>query len=82
MGNLLAPVFDEVSKLTIAPVDKTLPLDEEKVEWYKSRFDMFCEDGVPGAINKYLERLMNDDVNEHTLAVILYDATSRLRGAE
>lgn len=80
MGNMLDPLCNEVAKIAIAPVNTSLPLDEEKIAWYKSRFDMFCEDGVPGAINKYLEKLMTDNVNEHTLAVILYDATCRLRG--
>lgn len=77
MGNPLDGLCNEISKIAIAPIDTTQPLDEEKMEWYRRRFDMFCEDGVPNAINVYLEKLMKDDVNEHTLARILYDATSR-----
>ncbi len=80
MTQQLEVLCKEISGLKLKPVDKTLPVDEEKVNWYKRRFDMLCEDGVPQAMNYYLEKLLTEDVNEHTLALIMYDATSRLRG--
>ena len=51
-------------------------IDQEKVDWYKQRFTMFVEDGVPDAKNAYLKKLLHDSVNELTRAVILHEALS------
>ncbi len=52
-------------------------VDIERVEWYKSRFDMLISDGVPDAIHSYLKLLLSDDVNELTRTVVLHEALSR-----
>lgn len=51
-------------------------LEKEKSDWYCSRFAMFLEDGVPGAINCYLQKLQSDSVNEFTRLYIMQQALS------
>lgn len=46
-------------------------VDESKVEWYRKRFEMFIEDGVPSAVNIYLKHLLEEDANNLTKAVII-----------
>lgn len=52
--------------------------DLSKVEWYKKRFEMFAEDGVPAAMTCYLTKLQREDVNDITRAMILYEATNKM----
>lgn len=51
--------------------------DQEVVDWYVKRFDMFVEDGCPKAIQPYLERLLKDDCNQVTKLTIMSNALSR-----
>ena len=47
-------------------------LDNELVEWYKSRFEMFIDDGVPQCISIYMEHVQQDEsVNSYTRLKIL-----------
>lgn len=52
-------------------------VDEAVVKWYTSRFDMFVEDGVLSAIQCYLNKLQNDDVNEITKLSVMHEALNR-----
>lgn len=52
-------------------------IDEEVVKWYTSRFDMFAEDGVLSAIQCYLNKLQNEDVNEITKLSVMHEALNR-----
>lgn len=51
--------------------------DEVKVAWYCERFDRCIEDGVPSAINCYLQKLQSETVNEFTRVCILHEALNR-----
>ena len=51
-------------------MDKS-PADMEVVAWYEERFRRCKEDGVPEAINCYLEKLLHEDVNDLTRLLIL-----------
>ena len=52
-------------------------VDEVVVKWYASRFDMFVEDGVLSAIQCYLNKLQNEDVNEITKLSVMHEALNR-----
>lgn len=52
-------------------------VDEVVVKWYTSRFDMFVEDGVLSAIQCYLNKLQNEDVNEITKLSVMHEALNR-----
>lgn len=52
-------------------------IDDDKVQWYKERFDRAIEDKCPEAISAYLQRLNRDDANEITRVVIMHDALNR-----
>lgn len=51
-------------------MDKS-PADTAIVNWYSERFQRCIEDGVPDAINCYLTKLLNEDVNDLTRLMIL-----------
>ena len=54
-------------------------VDEEVLEWYKSRFKMFEEDNTLLAINVYLEKLQADKtVNEITRVYVMKEATETI----
>ena len=54
-------------------------IDQEMVNWYTTRFDMFQQDGCLEAMNAYLARVNRDEtVNEFTRLVIMQNALSRL----
>lgn len=52
-------------------------VDEVVVKWYTSRFDIFVEDGVLSAIQCYLNKLQNEDVNEITKLSVMHEALNR-----
>ena len=52
-------------------------IDQEKVNWYTEKFDMFVADNALGAIAGYLQKLQSENVNEITRMVIMHEALNR-----
>ena len=54
-------------------VSKTVDtsIDEEKIAWYRERFKLFIDDGVPAAISSYLNHLLREDVSDLTKSIII-----------
>lgn len=66
-------IADKLSAYRLDPeAFKGQVVDEELVEWYKKRFEMFAEDRCRGAIGAYLKKLQFENCNELTKVVIMY----------
>ncbi len=52
-------------------------VNQEVVDWYSSRFDMLINDGVPSAINCYLQKLNKDSVNDATRLSVMHEALNK-----
>jgi len=65
---------DAINGLSIEPLNGDEVVDEALVNKYKARFQMFKEDGVPGATTCYMEKLATEDANDLTKAIILQAA--------
>ena len=74
IANDLKALADAVPNIKLKEIDTTEPVDNERVEWYNTRFAMLAEDGVKIAITYYIEKAQGEHLNEHTLAVILQNA--------
>lgn len=47
-------------------------IDEDLVEWYNTRFDMFVADGVRSCITAYMRKAQLENTNQLTKLVILH----------
>lgn len=75
MSSTVGTLLNIVESISVTPVDKSQPLDEELISWYRERFDMLRADGVPNAITYYMEKCRNEpNINDRTLMTILYYA--------
>lgn len=73
-------ITDALSRLTIdTSTMQGQELNVDVLDWYKERFIKLQEDGVPIAINAYLNKLQTDSrANEYTRLVIMKAATDIL----
>lgn len=75
VGNDLEEIADRISKMSIDDskiVDQEI--NQEKVDWYVSRFKQAVDDECREAITAYLQKLYRDDVNDITRIVIMHEA--------
>lgn len=72
-------ILDFVKNMPIDDSElKGQEVNEERLDWYLKRFDLFVKDGVIGAIQPYLIYLQGDStVNAITRATILHEALNR-----
>lgn len=64
----LEAVHDYVATIRIDPSELTgQELNKERYDWYVKRFEWLLADGLPDAINCYLEKLKEDtECNNYT----------------
>lgn len=52
-----------------ATVDTSI--DEDRIAWYRERFQLFIDDGVPSALSAYLNHLLREDISDLTKSMII-----------
>lgn len=52
-------------------------VDEDLVNWYESRFDMFVADGMRSCITQYMRRAQLENTNQLTKLVILHSGLNK-----